>query len=185
MEGLAVFPDGVRQMGVRNYIPELNEVLLTAGTIINGSNVQSGTWAYSERAGGMVRILQQYGLERMLVNSAADWGRSDPLLTAKTGVAMVEYRYDPASRRYVFMEINGRFWGSLQLAIDAGVDFPALLVAATAAALAQSPASTRLPTRVPASWLFPRPTSPDTPNTSGDFDRATATRTLPRSCTAG
>lgn len=54
MEGLAVFPDGVRQMGVRNYIPELNEVLLTAGTIINGSNVQSGTWAYSECAGGMV-----------------------------------------------------------------------------------------------------------------------------------
>ena len=26
------------------------------------------------------------------------------------------------------MEINGRFWGSLQLAIDAGVDFPLLLV---------------------------------------------------------
>jgi hypothetical protein len=26
------------------------------------------------------------------------------------------------------MEINGRFWGSLQLAIDAGVDFPVLLV---------------------------------------------------------
>jgi len=26
------------------------------------------------------------------------------------------------------MEINGRFWGSLQLAIDAGVDFPRLLV---------------------------------------------------------
>jgi hypothetical protein len=28
------------------------------------------------------------------------------------------------------MEINGRFWGSLQLAIDAGVDFPRLLVEA-------------------------------------------------------
>jgi hypothetical protein len=26
------------------------------------------------------------------------------------------------------MEINARFWGSLQLAIDAGVDFPALLL---------------------------------------------------------
>jgi hypothetical protein len=25
------------------------------------------------------------------------------------------------------MEINGRFWGSLQLAVDAGVDFPHLL----------------------------------------------------------
>jgi len=35
------------------------------------------------------------------------------------------------------MEVNGRFWGSLQLAIDAGVDFPALLVAA---ALGKPPA---------------------------------------------
>ena len=26
------------------------------------------------------------------------------------------------------MEINGRFWGSLQLAVDAGVDFPSLLL---------------------------------------------------------
>jgi hypothetical protein len=30
------------------------------------------------------------------------------------------------------MEINGRFWGSLQLAIDAGVDFPNLLLDAAA-----------------------------------------------------
>jgi predicted metal-dependent TIM-barrel fold hydrolase len=36
----------------------------------------------------MVRILQEYGTERMLVNSAADWGRSDVLKTAKTGAAM-------------------------------------------------------------------------------------------------
>jgi hypothetical protein len=26
------------------------------------------------------------------------------------------------------MEVNARFWGSLQLAIDAGIDFPSLLV---------------------------------------------------------
>ncbi|WP_028655894.1 TatD family hydrolase [Nocardioides sp. J54] len=38
----------------------------------------------------MVRILQERGLERVLVNSAADWGRSDPLKTAKTGQAMLE-----------------------------------------------------------------------------------------------
>lgn len=36
----------------------------------------------------MVRILADYGLDRMIVNSAADWGRSDPLKTAKTGQAM-------------------------------------------------------------------------------------------------
>ena len=37
----------------------------------------------------MVGILQEYGLERMLVNSAADWGHSDPLLTVETGRAML------------------------------------------------------------------------------------------------
>jgi protein-tyrosine-phosphatase/predicted ATP-grasp superfamily ATP-dependent carboligase len=44
------------------------------------------------------------------------------------GVAMVEYRADEASQRYWLMEINGRFWGSLQLALFAGVDFPRGLV---------------------------------------------------------
>lgn len=43
------------------------------------------------------------------------------------GVAMVEYKRDVRSGQPVLMEINGRFWGSLQLAIDAGVDFPRLL----------------------------------------------------------
>jgi hypothetical protein len=36
----------------------------------------------------MVEILRRYGLERMLVNSAADWGRADPLATRATGEAM-------------------------------------------------------------------------------------------------
>jgi len=43
------------------------------------------------------------------------------------GVAMVEYKYNKKEDSYVLMEINGRFWGSLPLAIHAGVDFPALL----------------------------------------------------------
>lgn len=46
------------------------------------------------------------------------------------GVAMVEYKVDAATGTPYLMEVNGRFWGSLQLAVDAGVDFPALLVAA-------------------------------------------------------
>jgi predicted ATP-grasp superfamily ATP-dependent carboligase len=44
------------------------------------------------------------------------------------GVAMIECKREQATGRQVIMEVNGRFWGSLQLAIDAGVDFPALLV---------------------------------------------------------
>lgn len=58
--------------------------------------------------------------------------RSRRLLEALgwNGVAMVEYKRDSSSGVPYLMEVNGRFWGSLQLAIDAGVDFPALLVAA-------------------------------------------------------
>ena len=44
-----------------------------------------------------------------------------------TGVAMVEYKYDQARNKVDLMEINGRFWGSLPLALAAGVDFPLLL----------------------------------------------------------
>jgi predicted ATP-grasp superfamily ATP-dependent carboligase len=44
------------------------------------------------------------------------------------GVAMVEFKMDEADQTLKLMEINGRFWGSLQLAIDAGVDFPHLLL---------------------------------------------------------
>jgi len=44
------------------------------------------------------------------------------------GVAMVEYKMDKRDNIPKLMEINGRFWGSLQLALDAGVDFPALLL---------------------------------------------------------
>jgi uncharacterized protein len=37
----------------------------------------------------MVAILREYGTERVLVNSAADWGKSDPLKTRRTGDAML------------------------------------------------------------------------------------------------
>jgi hypothetical protein len=53
------------------------------------------------------------------------------------GVAMVEFKQDQASGRTCLMEVNGRLWGSLQLAIHAGVDFPRLLVDA---ALNRAPA---------------------------------------------
>ncbi|MEQ9496039.1 MAG: ATP-grasp domain-containing protein [Deltaproteobacteria bacterium] len=43
------------------------------------------------------------------------------------GVAMVEFKHDPATDRAVLMEINGRFWGSLPLAVAAGADFPYFL----------------------------------------------------------
>jgi predicted ATP-grasp superfamily ATP-dependent carboligase len=53
----------------------------------------------------------------MRLLDALDWG----------GVAMIECKRDLETGRHVIMEVNARLWGSLQLAIDAGVDFPVLL----------------------------------------------------------
>lgn len=43
------------------------------------------------------------------------------------GVAMVEFKYQPDTGDYRLMEINGRFWGSLPLAVAAGANFPVML----------------------------------------------------------
>jgi len=44
-----------------------------------------------------------------------------------TGVAMVEFKYNPRTDLWVLIEINARFWGSLPLSIAAGLDFPRYL----------------------------------------------------------
>jgi predicted ATP-grasp superfamily ATP-dependent carboligase len=44
------------------------------------------------------------------------------------GAAMLEFRTDDRDGNPKLMEINGRLWGSLQLATDSGVNFPQLLV---------------------------------------------------------
>jgi len=44
-----------------------------------------------------------------------------------SGVAMVEFRVDGRSGVPYLLEVNPRFWGSLELPIRCGVDFPVLL----------------------------------------------------------
>lgn len=68
------------------------------------------------------------------------------------GVAMIEYKIDERTGTPYLMEINGRFWGSLQLAIDAGVDFPRLLIEA---ATGSAPAPvTHFRTNVRLRWFW-------------------------------
>jgi predicted ATP-grasp superfamily ATP-dependent carboligase len=84
-------------------------------------------------AGGVSVYRESIALDPQLVSAgerlldALDW----------KGVAMIECKRDPDTGRHVIMEINGRFWGSVQLAIDAGIDFPVLLVGC---ALGRTPA---------------------------------------------
>jgi len=44
-----------------------------------------------------------------------------------TGVAMVEFKLNPATGDWIFVEVNARFWGSLPLSVAAGADFPLAL----------------------------------------------------------
>lgn len=72
-----------------------------------------------------------------------------------TGVAMVEFRVAGDGTPYL-IEVNGRFWGSLQLAIDCGVDFPWLLYQLTQELPATNPQTYAVGRRL--RWLL------------GDFD---------------
>ncbi len=62
------------------------------------------------------------------------------------GVAMVEFKVTDQGRPYL-MEINGRFWGSLQLAVSSGVDFPFLLYSMARGEAVEPPASYAVGTR--------------------------------------
>jgi predicted ATP-grasp superfamily ATP-dependent carboligase len=73
-------------------------------------------------SGGVSVLSESVGLDPQLVQYVRRI--LDPLKWH--GVAMVEFKVARDGTPYL-MEVNPRFWGSLQLAIDAGVDFPYLL----------------------------------------------------------
>jgi protein-tyrosine-phosphatase/carbamoylphosphate synthase large subunit len=80
----------------------LHEIPLTGG----GSSYRKSTAIDPELLEATRRLI-----------SALDWH----------GVAMVEFKWDSLNRTYALMEVNGRFWGSLPLAVAAGADFPSML----------------------------------------------------------
>ena len=84
-------------------------------------------------------------------------GLADTLLRSVDwfGPAMIEFRIDLQGQPWL-MEVNGRFWGSLQLAIDSGVDFPWLLYQLCRGETTEGPASYEVGRRL--RWLL------------GDFD---------------
>ena len=99
-------------------------------------------------AGGVSTYRESIPLPRDLLGPAerllADGGWS--------GAVMLEFKRSERSGRGYLMEVNGRLWGSLQLAIDAGVDFPVLLVRAALGERVQPVASYRVGIRT--RWLW-------------------------------
>lgn len=69
-----------------DHLNETNVALVRDAGAWAGFSIYPDTKMDEDR---MVALLKEYGTERMIVNSAADWGRSDPLKTARTGRAML------------------------------------------------------------------------------------------------
>lgn len=69
------------------------------------------------------------------------------------GAAMLEYRWDPTSDEFYFIEINSRFWAGLHLDLMAGVDYPRLLLERHLGTSANSTMHARL--GVTTRWTLP------------------------------
>ena len=69
-----------------DHLNELTAPMVAASGCWLGFSIYPDTKMTPDRK---VVILEEHGPERILVNSAADWGHSDPLLTRATGEAML------------------------------------------------------------------------------------------------
>ncbi|AFR06891.1 TatD family hydrolase [Nocardiopsis alba] len=69
-----------------DHLNETTVAMVHASGCAMGFSIYPDTKMDPER---MVRILSEWGTERILVDSAADWGHSDPLTTLYTGRAML------------------------------------------------------------------------------------------------
>jgi protein-tyrosine-phosphatase/predicted ATP-grasp superfamily ATP-dependent carboligase len=118
------------------------EALLIRGDVLVSENVNGSGCGY-ELLADRGEILMRFQHERVHEPPNGGWSsyrrsvRINPefddaarrLMKALryTGVAMVELKHDRKSGRWVLIEVNARFWGSLPLALAAGADFPAAL----------------------------------------------------------
>jgi len=73
-------------MVVVDHLNETNVAMVKDSGAWMGFSIYPDTKMDEER---LVAILHEYGTEKVLVNSAADWGKSDPLKTASTAKAML------------------------------------------------------------------------------------------------
>ncbi|PSL52284.1 hypothetical protein B0I31_114111 [Saccharothrix carnea] len=120
--GTARTLDLVRESGLppeRVLVDHLNETTVRAVADSGcwlGFSIYPDTKMDEDR---MVAILREYGTDRVLVNSAADWGRSDPLKTHRTGLAMLAAGFEESEVDKVLWHNPVEFYGqSGRLVLD-------------------------------------------------------------------
>jgi protein-tyrosine-phosphatase/predicted ATP-grasp superfamily ATP-dependent carboligase len=132
----------VKKIRRREDVEPIAKWMLTAGPVLvqehfRGIGVGVETLC---RNGEVLVAFQHERVHEPLLGGGSTYRRSVPLnpelldatrrlmkAVEYTGVCMVEFRYNPESHKWVLIETNGRFWGSLPLAIAAGIDFPRYL----------------------------------------------------------
>ncbi|MEV7969030.1 TatD family hydrolase [Sphaerisporangium sp. NPDC088356] len=106
--------DVVRESGLppeRVLVDHLNEMTVA---MVKESGCWMGFSVYPDTKmdeGRMVAILKEYGQERTLVNSAADWGRSDPLKTRAVADAMLGAGFSEAEAETLLWDNPVAFYG--------------------------------------------------------------------------
>ena len=114
--------DVVRESGVApgmvvvDHLNETNVEMVKEAGAWMGFSIYPDTKMDEQR---MVAILRTYGTEKVLVNSAADWGRSDPLKTLSTANAMLAAGFTADDVDKVLWRNPVEFYGqSGQLILD-------------------------------------------------------------------
>ncbi len=72
-----------------------------------------------------------------------------------SGILMVEFRIEEESGEYYLIEINPKFWGSLELATAWGLDFPRFLIESQFVPDSEHSRPPRQPIRGCFSWILP------------------------------
>lgn len=105
--------DLVREVGVREELVMVDHLTEITLPLVRDTGCWCGHSVYPDTKMSeprMVKLLQEYGTERMVVNSAADWGKSDPLKVPKTGALMLESGFSEEDVDKVLFRNPIEFW---------------------------------------------------------------------------
>lgn len=111
---------------IQEYIPDGGEVY-GVGLLFNFQSELRASFVYKRLRSHPVRGGPSTLRESVKREEVGEIAGSLMKSLRWTGVAHVEFKIDPRDRKPKLLEVNPRFWGSLQLAIESGIDFPFLL----------------------------------------------------------
>ena len=124
-----------------DFLSALSPVDLAAGVLVQKNFIGKGAGVEVLcRNGEILTAFQHERVHEPPMGGGSSYRKSVPLhpelleattrlmhAVRYTGVAMVEFKVNGRTGEWILVEINGRFWGSLPLAMAAGMDFPRFL----------------------------------------------------------